>query len=326
MVILTPPGVVNAGAFSRGKMKEYTHLLIDGRNVLYRALFAEISHIAPGEEVREGKPGQIFRVYLKFLREYLNRFKPKEVHVFWDDKSANLWRRELYSEYKSNRKHVTPGLAALLSRYFNLSLMVLENLGVRQYLRDRQEADDLIYAFCKVTQEPSCLVSSDSDLKQIAQKMSHIDIYGPMAKDSEDPVKIPEFDIVTQKCLMGDDSDNIMGYAGIGEKRAAALARDAKAMEEFLASDRAVVAEGDQKVKVGKALFESNLSLIDLSRSPHVDENVEYISWAKDRDVAYNHAELIRVLRKYNLSAVLEDVHTTCVPFTQLALGRTHGK
>jgi DNA polymerase-1 len=307
-------------------MKEYTHLLIDGRNVLYRALFAEINHLPPGEEVRETKPGQIFRVYLKFLREYLNRFQPKEVHVFWDDKSANLWRRDIFAEYKNNRHHVTPGMGALLSRYFNMSLMVLENLGVRQYLRDKQEADDLIYAFCKVTQEPSCLISSDSDLKQIAQKMSYIDIYGPMAKDSEDPAKLPDCDIILQKSLMGDDSDNIPGYAGIGEKRAAILAKDPKALETFLASEKAVVDDGEKKVKVGKSLFESNLTLVDLSRSPHVGDNIDYVNWVKEREIQYNHAELMRVLRKYNLSAVLEDVHTNCIPFTRLALGKTHGK
>jgi 5'-3' exonuclease len=307
-------------------MKEYTHLLIDGRNVLYRALFAETNHIRPGEEVREGKPGQIFRVYLKFLREYLNRFKPKEVHVFWDDKSANLWRRAKYAEYKNNRKHVTPGLAALLSRYYNMSLMVLDNLGVKQYLREQQEADDLIYAFCRSTSDQCCLISSDGDLKQIPQKMPHIDIYGPMSKDANEPVKMPEFDVVLQKSLMGDDSDNIPGYAGIGEKRAAAMAKDQKARDDFLASEKAVVLDGDKKVVVGKSLFESNLELIDLARSPHVESNVEYVTWAKERDVVYNHAELIRLLRKYNLSAVLEDVHTTCVPFTQLALGKTNGK
>ncbi len=306
-------------------MKEYTHLLIDGRNVLYRALFAEIN-IRPGEEVREGKPGQIFRVYLKFLREYLNRFNPKEVHVFWDDKSSNLWRRDKFPEYKNNRTHVTPGMAALLGKYYSMSVMVLENLGVHQYLRDKQEADDLLYAFCKSTNEPCCLISSDSDLKQIPQGSPHVDIYGPMAKDSWDPVVIPEFSVVHQKSLMGDDSDNIPGYAGIGAKRAAALALNPKAMEEFFASEKSVILEGDKKVKVGRTLFENNMTLIDLSSSPYVPENIEYITWAKDREVVYNHAELIRILRKYNLSAVLEDVHTTCVPFTRLALGKSHGK
>lgn len=308
-------------------MKEYTHLLIDGRNVLYRALFAELKYLRPGEYAREPKNGSIFKAFLKFIRDYQKKFGPKEVHIFWDDKSKNLWRRQKYSEYKCNRKHVTEGMPELLSKYYNLSLIVFENMGIKQYLRDGQEADDLIYSFCKVTDEPCCLLSSDSDLKQIRQRMPNVDIYSPMAKDNYEPVGIPDFDITLQKALMGDSSDNISGYAGIGEKRAAALARDPKALEEFFVSEKAIVIdENKNKVKIGKTLFESNLELVDLSKSPFMDENIEYVKWVKSRDVVYNHSELLRVLRKYKMDSVLEDVHTICIPFANLTIGKSHGK
>jgi 5'-3' exonuclease len=154
--------------------------------------------------------------------------------------------------------------------------------------------------------------------------MPNIDIYGPMSKDSVEPAKLPDFDVVLQKSLMGDDSDNIPGYAGIGEKRAAAMARDLKAMEAFFNSEKAIAIEGDKRVKVGRTLFENNLKLIDLSGSPHVDENTEYVNWVKERDdLVYNYSEMIRILRKYNLSVVLEDIHTNTLPFMRLATGKS---
>lgn len=308
-------------------MKEYTHLLIDGRNILYRALFAELKYLRPGDYAREPKNGSIFKAFLKFIREYQKKFSPKQIHIFWDDKGSNLWRRKKYADYKINRKNRADGVPELLNKYYNLSLIVFENMGIKQYLKDGQEADDLIYSFCKATDEPCCLLSSDSDLKQIRQRMPNIDIYSPMAKDGYEPVGIPEYDIAVQKALMGDSSDNIAGYAGVGEKRSSALVKDPRAMEEFLNSDKAIIIDNNNnKIKVGKTLFESNLELVDLEKCPYLNENIEYVKWVQSRNVIYNHSELLRVLRKYKMDSVLEDVHIICVPFANLTIGKSHGK
>lgn len=298
----------------------YDHVLVDGRNILYRAVFAELGKfMKPGEEVHEPRRGIVVKVFLRFLREYLERFRPGEMHVFWDDTHKSLWRREVYPDYKANRKSQFPGMGQFLHRQFAYCLSVLEPMGLKQYLRDGQEADDLLYAFCASTTDRCAVISGDGDLLQIPQAMSHVDLFGPNAKDrGEGPKEVPPYFVVVKKALMGDKSDNIAGYAGIGEKRSTDLAMDESKLTAFLNSEKAVALVDKDRVHVGSQVFLRNVELIHLGMSPHLDENIDYVRSARKRSLSYDHPEVLRALRKYTLKPVMEDSTRLCVPFSSL--------
>ena len=68
------------------------HLLIDGKNVMYRAIFANLGN--------SGKRQHHFTVMMRFIHEWVERFKPSSVNIFWDVSKNKVWRRRLYHSYK----------------------------------------------------------------------------------------------------------------------------------------------------------------------------------------------------------------------------------
>jgi len=291
------------------------HLLIDGKNSLYRSVFAgcvdprfkELGH-------------DYFLIFLRFINNYINKFRPKSVHIFWDAKRS--WRRAVYADYKVQRagQYIDRGfdVPGELRRQQILAIETLKHLNVRQYFNHQQEADDLIYAFIKNNiGAESIILSGDGDFKQITFRHPHIKIFNPLSKKLgfED---VPVLDPVLVKSLTGDKSDNINGYYGIGKVKVKPLITDEKARAEFFASDKAFVMEDKQKVLVGDTVFNRNRQIIDLSMNPHLQENIDYITTQKVIPISYNLDEVKAIILKYKLRGLMADISNLTLPFKSL--------
>ena len=77
------------------------NLIIDGNNLLYRIFWTSNYKI---EE--SNNPGQIF-LFLRSLKSYVDKFRPKNVYCTWDKKlewpSTNFRREATTVEYKAGR-------------------------------------------------------------------------------------------------------------------------------------------------------------------------------------------------------------------------------
>lgn len=101
---------------------------------------------------------------------------------------------------------------------------ILEELCVRQYEFENVEGDDIIsyYVKHKKDNERIVIVSSDKDLTQLIN--DSVIIYNPRLKDfvtkdnSVEKIGITHENVVLEKILCGDVSDNIKGVKGIGEQ------------------------------------------------------------------------------------------------------------
>ena len=70
-------------------MKNPRHMLIDGKNAIYRAIFAGYN------DERFKKSGfDYFVITVRFISNYLTIFNPQSVHIFWDAPRENTWRRK----------------------------------------------------------------------------------------------------------------------------------------------------------------------------------------------------------------------------------------
>jgi 5'-3' exonuclease len=78
-------------------------------------------------------------------------------------------------------------------------------------------------------------VSSDSDFYQLLQTHATLKIYNPIRKKF---IEVPEYDYVTWKALKGDESDNIPGFKGIGNKTASKIALNPDLLREFLECEK----------------------------------------------------------------------------------------
>jgi 5'-3' exonuclease len=262
----------------------YKHALIDGKNLLYRCLYANADN-----EI--GMIDKAVHMFVTHLIEYKKTAESNHVHVFWDEDRNKVWRRYLYPGYKDrDDSDYVNGFRSSLQRCIDILRKVLTKLPVRQYWAERQEADDLIFAASIILEpDPVVIFSTDGDMTQISFKYKHVKIYhhkkGMLATPKASPILV--------KCLMGDSSDSINGYKGIGPVKAEKLVLE-DAIGGFLA-------------KAGNEQFEFNRKLIDLSLNPEIVKNKIYVANVLLEPAATNISEFNAELIKYKLSTMYQN-------------------
>lgn len=204
-------------------------VIIDGKSVFYRGYYA-----MPNLSTKDGTPtGGVYGFAVMAL-EVVRQLKPNYVCVAWDKSKTNIRsRREIYPEYKANRKPAPPDFYEQIPILHDL----LDSLGWPLYELDDYEADDLMGAFAKQASEQgieSYLVTSDLDVLQLVNEhthiytlkkgLSHIEHFDVAAFEAKYGVSAHQW--VDVKALKGDSSDNIPGVAGVGEKTALQLIKD----------------------------------------------------------------------------------------------------
>lgn len=216
-----------------------THLLIDGKNILYRAIFARTKD-SPVE------------VFFRIIQRSIRQANATSFHIFWDCPRSETWRRKLYPPYKAQRKESDPEIGEAIGINLKILKKLVPLLGFRQYYCDKLEADDLVYAFASMFHPTDLVVlSSDRDLLQIPFRFLNARQLQPAGEFYEKPLVNP----VLEKCLTGDKSDNIEGYHGIGPKKAAKMLADPVKLHTF--------------VQASPRTFLFNMNIVDLSLCPY---------------------------------------------------------
>lgn len=267
-------------------------LLIDGSNLMkigfhgVKDLYSDGSHL-----------GAIYH-FINTIRKFLEEENYDKVVVFWDAENSSSTRKELYPQYKGNRKQDMNEYK--LESYLTQNARIkeyLEEVFVRQVEMVYNEADDLIAYYCQRSiNEEITIFSSDKDLTQlISEKVS---IYSPNSKQyfkqgdmiTINKVQIPHYNVLTCKILTGDNSDNINGIEGLGEKTLVKLFPDMQVkpctMEEIRVNAGNIVQEKKSKVLeniligktkngiLGEEFYTTNKKIVDLS-NPLITENAK---------------------------------------------------
>jgi DNA polymerase-1 len=234
--------------------------------------------------------------FINTIRKFLEEFNYDKVVVMWDSEHGSSTRKELYPQYKANRRQD-------LNEY-KLESYLEQNIRVKQYLEEifvRQievpynEADDLIAYYCKIaTNESITIFSSDKDLTQLISE--NVIIYSPSKKRfykngdtiSINKVEIPHYNVLITKIFTGDKSDNINGIEGLGEKTLLKLFPDLRdkslTIKEIMDNARLIIQ--DKKTKVleniligktksgifGDEFYNINHKIVDLSNPLITDD------------------------------------------------------
>ncbi len=199
-----------------------TLYLIDASPYIFRAFFSIPSSVrSPSGAATNATYG-----FTAFLLDLFKQKEPSHIAVAFDGSLTTSFRNEFYPAYKAQRESADPELEAQLDACFQ----VTEALGMKAFIDDRYEADDIIGAFIAKFAKKDCdfvIVSGDKDLAQLVNKRTLLWDY---AKDRRFDAKAvrehfgvrPE-QIVDLLALQGDAVDNIPGVKGIGAKTAVAL-------------------------------------------------------------------------------------------------------
>jgi len=130
-------------------------------------------------------------------------------------KGKGNFRKDIYKEYKGNRKKE---LTEQEKEFFAYTYDYLET-GWGAIPADDMEADDLLAIWH--TEEPGIIVSIDKDLLQVPGLH-----YNTRKKQYENMTEEESSLLLHTQVLMGDSVDNIKGLVGIGKVKAAAVMKN----------------------------------------------------------------------------------------------------
>jgi len=251
-----------------------TLALIDGNSIAYRAFYALPEDLAT-------KSGQVTNAVFGFTRMLIRLIKdhhPEGVAVAWDV-SRQTFRTESYPEYKANRLKAPEHFRSQLP----LIDEVLEALHITQLREEGYEADDLIASLTKRAIGDGwdvLIVTGDRDAFQLVGGPVKVlytrrGISDTVLADEEwvtGKYGITPSQYVEYAALRGDNSDNLPGVPGVGEKTAAKL------IAEYGSIDGVYGAVADQTPKLRENL------------SQHRDQvflNRELMSLVDDLEISY---------------------------------------
>lgn len=239
--------------------------------------------------------------YLRYVyyKDYkANRGKNYDLHdpnMSDYDKKLLLYQKKVY-EYSKKKKEKQGRYEESEDDSFERQKYVLQNileeLCVRQYEFENVEGDDIISYYVKnrMDNEKVVIVSSDKDLTQLI--CDDVIVYNPRLKDfitkenSVEKIGITHENVVLEKMLCGDSSDNIKGIKGMGEQTLvkyfpsiktektdleAVIARSRELLEERKASKKKPlkvlenIVNGVTDGCQGDKVYEVNRKIIDLS-------------------------------------------------------------
>ncbi|WP_416738253.1 5'-3' exonuclease [Mycoplasma sp. 005V] len=203
------------------------HLLIDGNYLMFQSFYATY-YGNPDNIMRasNGTPTNGINLFLHQLNKLIEFYNPQYIYVAFDSKEKSF-RHDIYQDYKAGRAKAPEELYI----QFDLIKQILDCLGIVQEELPGFEADDLVAAYCKkvALEEPKIIFSRDKDLHQLISPNISIILkenYGYSLLTNDNYFATYGFlpsQVVDYKALAGDNSDNLPGVKGIGEKTAISL-------------------------------------------------------------------------------------------------------
>lgn len=201
--------------------------------------------------IKEEDTGLFFHMFLRKVMDYLATYK--DCVFCFEGLHSTSWRKSAWPPYKENRKKDDPNykwVGILMERTYD----ILKLFHTKLLKVDNCEGDDCIYATCKYYAEKGeevRIISNDKDLSQIMNWYDTVSQYNPIKKES---IKKNE-NILLEKALVGDTSDNIKAFKGLGPKTFQKMIED----KEFW--NKKMTPENQQ-------LLETVMKIIDLRKYP----------------------------------------------------------
>jgi len=221
--------------------------LVDGSSYIHRAF-----HAVRNLSNSKGLPTNAIFGFSRMLLKLLGDKKPSHIAVVFDAKGPTF-RHALYDQYKATRPPAPEDLVA----QFPYIRAVVQGLGLAMMEKEGYEADDIIGTLARLGEERGykiIVVTGDKDFRQILSPS--VALWDTM-KDKVTNYETfrSEYGLEPEQMidvmgLSGDNTDNIPGVPGVGEKTAIDLVKQFGTLEKVL--------ENSQHIK--KAKLKENLA------------------------------------------------------------------
>ena len=240
-------------------------VIIDGKSVFYRGYYA-MGNLATSK----GEPTSGVYGFAVIAMEIVRNIQPDQVVVAWDKaRTSTAKRLAIFKDYKAGRVKPPEDFYAQIP----LLRELISALSWGFMEVDEYEADDIIGTLARQADEAgdymTYIVSSDLDMLQIVDentKMYRIlrgfsDLEEMDIPAIEEKYGILKSQFLDLKALKGDNSDNIPGVPGIGEKTAVKLLNEYGSLEGIYNHIEEISGATQKKLIAGKESAEMSLKL-----------------------------------------------------------------
>ena len=240
-------------------------VIIDGKSVFYRGYYA-MGNLATSK----GEPTSGVYGFAVIAMEIVRNIQPDQVVVAWDKaRTSTAKRLAIFKDYKAGRVRPPEDFYAQIP----LLRELISALSWGFMEADEYEADDIIGTLARQADEAgdymTYIVSSDLDMLQIVDentKMYRIlrgfsDLEEMDIPAVEEKYGILKSQFLDLKALKGDNSDNIPGVPGIGEKTAVKLLNEYGSLEGIYNHIEEISGATQKKLIAGKESAEMSLKL-----------------------------------------------------------------
>ena len=231
-------------------------IVIDGNSLLFRAFYATYFDPSNIMRTKSGQATNAIFAFSNMITSLLTNLKKGDGIFVGFDAGKHTFRHQEYKDYKANR----PELPKDLITQFPIARELLDKLNIVHYECDNLEADDICGIIANKAQKEGYKVyiyTSDKDYLQLIDENITIELIKKGLKDIKEmtpqtfkeewgfePIQITDY-----KGLRGDDSDNLKGIPGVGDKTAKQLISQFGDLES-------IIQNADTKTKVGRNIIE----------------------------------------------------------------------
>jgi len=234
-----------------------TLMLLDSASLWYRAYFGMPDTLLSPS----GEPVNAIRGYLDMSARLISQYKPSRLVACIEGDWRPTWRTDLFPEYKANRLDETGEEEEpdTLGPQIPILLDLIEAFGIPLVGTDDYEADDVIATYSVKEPGPTKIVTGDRDLFQLVDDKRKVSVvYLAKGISNHDLVDLKwisqKYDIPGERyalfaMIRGDASDGLPGIRGIGEKGAAAIAKNFSSLPEVMKAAKS----GDERLSPNHA-------------------------------------------------------------------------
>lgn len=294
-------------------------VLIDGNSLLNRAYYA-----TPVFTTKNGLPTNGIFGFVKLMLKIIADKKPSYMAVAFD-LHVPTFRHQMYDDYKAGRKPMPEELVVQMP----ILKDVLRLMGIRICELKGYEADDIIGTLSRKFDVHSYIYTGDRDSYQLVCDKVNVcytrkgvsDLLELSSENFKDEIGLEPLQIIEEKALMGDKSDNIPGVAGVGEKSAMGLLEKYHDLDGIYAHIEEITGALHKKLVEGKesAYFSKTLATIDLNVPLDVSLNECVIKMPFSHAVKEKFAELeFKSLVSQNIFAETQEAEESTPQAEQL--------
>ncbi|MBI3379924.1 hypothetical protein HY029_04170 [Candidatus Gottesmanbacteria bacterium] len=223
-------------------------VVIDGHAILHRAY-----HALPPLTTSKGLIVNAVYGFASILLRVIESLQPTHLVVAFDTPEPTF-RNKLFKDYQIQRPKVDDEFIPQI----NLVKKLVQEMGIPTFEKVGYEADDVIGTIAKkANADEVIIVTGDRDILQLVD--DKVGVYMPVKgisesklykkEEVEEKFGVSPSQIIDYKALVGDQSDNYPGVAGIGPKTASTLLQRFQTLEQIYKNKKDIESE-----KVKKAL------------------------------------------------------------------------